>query len=217
MLVSEILKRGARSIGALSQGQELKPAEAVEALDTFNTTIQNLFGQEVGLQIDPVSLTAAATAQVWGNHQIVLAAPATLTLPANPQEGWIVGITDAGNTFDTQNLTVAPNNRRISTGTVGAYQTTSRVISTEGYSARFFYRGDAGWTEIQTLALTDSPYFPVEFHGDLADIFASAIYGQYWPGQAVDQKVEEAAMRARQKLAGRYNGRVMSQRARQTA
>lgn len=179
MLCSAIVKRALRNIGGMDAAGEPGAAEADRAMEALNTLIFSMFGNEIGPTLDEVTLTAALTGVYGASYQCVLGAAATLTLPANPQDGWIVGFQDQVGNFNTYNLTVNPNSRRISTGTVGAYQSTNRAFSVNGAGHRFFYRGDAGWTEVQTLTLTDTPYFPEDLHGNLADILAFVLKSEY--------------------------------------
>lgn len=208
-----LIKLSLRSIGALDTSQEPTPSQADEALDTLNGVLKAMQGQEIGLRLDTVALTGAAAGVPWAMYQAALAAAATLTLPANPQDGWRFGFKDTKANFATYNLTVNPNNRLISTS-IGVYSAGNQAYSTNGQTKTFFFRSDEGWTEEVVLTLTDTPYFPVDFHVDLANILSLSLYPQYWPGQTPDAMLVGLSQASRERFAARYNGRATALRAR---
>ena len=68
----------------------------------------------------------------------------TVTLPASPSAGDIVSIADYTNTFQTNQVTLAPNGSKIGGITANA------SLSTEGQSATFVYvDGTEGWKNVQ--------------------------------------------------------------------
>ncbi len=204
-----LIKAVLRAIGGLDAGQEPSPTQANDCLETVNATLKGMFGREIGLKLDTVNLTGATAGQPWSWYQCALAAGATLTLPANPQEGWRFGYSDTKANFNTNNLTVNPNGRLI------AGAAANLVVSVASATATYFYRGDTGWTAEAELALTDTLPFPVDMHGFLASIVAVDHYPQFWPGQQPDAMLVGLSQKGRESFAARYNGRAQSQRVRQ--
>lgn len=217
MNVRAVIKQALRNIGVLDAGQEPTPGQANEALDAFNSFVKGMFGNEIGPRLEAVSMTASTTAVYGGMYQVVLAAIATLTFPANPKDGWRVGFTDMGRTFDTYTFTVNPNGMGISTA-IGTYTAASPTYTTEGVSKTFFFRSDAGWTEEAVMTLEDTPYFPVEMHAGLADAFTIFLHSQYFgASEQPSPALAVAAERGRMLVASRYGARTLTQRARSQA
>lgn len=214
MNVRAVIKHAFRNIGVLDAGQEPTPGQANEALDAFNSFVKGMFGNEIGPRLEAVPMTASTTAVYGGMYQCVLGAAANLTFPANPKDGWRVGFTDQGRTFDTYTLTVKPNGAGISTA-IGTYSAADLPVTTEGVSKTFFFRSDAGWTEEAVMTLEDTPYFPVEMHAGLADAFTIFLHSQFFgAGELPSPALAPAAERGRALIANRYGARTLTQRAR---
>lgn len=211
MLVSEIIKQAMRAVGVLGAGQEPTPVQSEAALDVLNGLQRSMFGNEVGPRLDTVSLTGATTGVYGARYMCKLSAAAALTFPANPQDGWRVGFTDAGANFGTYALTVNPNSRQISTA-VGTYATANQAYSTNSTAKSFFFESETGWTEEANWALTDTPYFPVAYHTGLADLLALVLHPQY--ASEPPANLVSNAQRARDILMERYNPRALAARAR---
>lgn len=211
MLVREIIKQAMRSAGVLDAGHEPTPQQANAALDALNGLQRSMFGVEIGPRLDAVSMTGATTGVYGAAYQAKLGAAATLTFPADPQPGWRIGYTDTASNFGTYNLTLAPNNRLISTA-VGTYQSSNVTVSTNGATASYFFREDAGWTLEQDWSLTDTPYFPVSYHTALADMLALVLFPQY--ETAAPAHLIANAQRGRDVFMERYNPRAAAAKAR---
>lgn len=211
MLVSAIIKQAMRAAGVLDAGHEPTPLQASAALDALNGLQRSMMGVEIGPRLDAVTVTGSTTAVYGSINQCELSAAANLTFPANPQPGWRVGYADAKLNFGTYALTLKPNSRPISTA-VGTYVSTDQSVTTNGATASYFYREDAGWTLEQDWALTDSPYFPVAFHTALADILALVLFPQY--DAAAPQHLVSNAQRGRDIFMDRYNPRAAAAKAR---
>ena len=83
------------------------------------------------------SQTVVANRSFWVN---TTSAAVTITLPASPNPGDFVKITDVAGTFGTNNCTVNPNGGRI------MRQLDTMVISTNGASVRMvYYDATRGW------------------------------------------------------------------------
>jgi hypothetical protein len=211
MLVSAVIKQAMRSAGVLDANQEPRPSESEAALAALNGLQLSLFGNEVGLPLDAVSLTGSLTGEFGAMYQCKLSAAATLTFPNNPQDGARIGFIDVGGNFNTYNLTVNPNNRKIATA-IGTYATANQTMSAANVSKTYFFRSDAGWTEETSWALTDTPYFPEIYHTALADILALVLAPQYSNDPTNHLVVN--AQRGRDILMNRYNPRQALAKAR---
>lgn len=212
MLVRDIIKQAMRSAGVLDAGHEPTPQQANAALDALNGLQRSMFGVEIGPRLDAESLTTSTSGVYGAVYECKLGAAATLTFPANPQAGWRIGYADVGGNFNTYNLTLNPNNRRIGTA-VGTYQTSNVAVSAADSSAAYFFREDVGgWTLEQDWALTDTPYFPTAFHTALADILALVLFPQY--DTAPPAHLANNAQRGRDVFMERYNPRAAAAKAR---
>ncbi|MEK9994630.1 MAG: hypothetical protein VW646_07695 [Hydrogenophilales bacterium] len=103
---------------------------------------------------DTTAKTANFTA-VAGNGYFVntTSAAITVTLPATPSAGDIVGIKDYANTADTNNITIARNGSNIQ-GTANDY-----IISTEGLAIALIYvDGTQGWVSTAAAKASDITY-----------------------------------------------------------
>jgi hypothetical protein len=109
-----------------------------------NNGTQTGFGRTGTVDWDTTAKTASFTA-VSGNGYFVntTSGAVTMTLPASPSAGDIVAVADYANTFQTNNLTIAPNSSPIN-GVTQNY-----TASTEGISLTFVYvDGTRGWKNI---------------------------------------------------------------------
>ena len=105
---------------------------------------QTGFGRTGTVNWDTTAKTASFTA-VSGNGYFVntTSGTVTMTLPASPSAGDIVAVADYANTFDTNNLTIAPNSSPIN-GTTDNY-----TANTTGISLTFVYvDGTRGWKNV---------------------------------------------------------------------
>ncbi len=83
------------------------------------------------------STSAAANRSYWVNTS---GGAVTLTLPASPNAGDFIKVTDVAGTFATNNCTINPNGNRI------MRQADSMTISTNGASVRMvYYDATRGW------------------------------------------------------------------------
>jgi hypothetical protein len=98
----------------------------------------------------------------------------TLTLPANPRDGWRFGVADATGTLSTFNTIVAPNGRQIE----GA--SASLTLSTNDTHRSWFFRGDTGnWVREADFAASDDIYFPDDLIRGLSGMLAVALAEEY--------------------------------------
>jgi hypothetical protein len=105
---------------------------------------QTGFGRTGTVDWDTTAKTASFTA-VSGNGYFVntTSGAVTITLPASPSAGDIVGIADYAKTFDTNNVTVARNGSNI------AGEAKDGLLSTEGTSVTIIYvDGTKGWITV---------------------------------------------------------------------
>ena len=90
---------------------------------------------------DTTKKTSAFTAvNQTGYFVDTTSAAITVTFPATPSAGSVIGLKDYANTFDTNNLTINPNGNKIQGST------NNFIISVEGTSAQFIYvDATRGW------------------------------------------------------------------------
>jgi hypothetical protein len=148
---SQAIDRAMRRLGVLGEGASASYAEANDGLTVLNFTLRGLFGDQIGVKLEPVA--ASTTTGQYGAMYQGIGAAFTLTLPDNPKDGWRIGVTDAALAFGTFNATIARNGRLLE----GA--AANLTLSTNGTSRIWFYRTDTGnWEREKDLALSDNIY-----------------------------------------------------------
>lgn len=179
--VSQVITRAMRMIGVLADGETPSAGESDDALTVFNFTQRALFGDVIGVKLEPET---AATGNVrYGALYEGGASAVTLTCPANPRDGWRFGINDAKGTMNTNNVTVAPNGRKFK-----GVAASSTVLNTAALYETYFFRADTGdWVLEADLALSDNVYFPDPLLGSLAAMVAVNLSNEY--GKAAPEVV----------------------------
>lgn len=171
--VSEIITRAMRMNGTLADGETPSASEADDALTVYNQMQRALFGDVIGVKLEPE--TAATGAVRYGALYEAGAAAVTLTCPANPKDGWRFGIVDAKGTMNTNNVTVAPNGRKFK-----GVAATSTVLNTASTYETYFFRADTGdWVLEADQTLTDTVYFPGDMLGGLSAMLAVTLASEY--------------------------------------
>ena len=170
--VLQTVTRASRMIGVLASGEELAAAEADDALATYNRTQRAMFGDVIGVKLEPET-AATGTIRMGALYQAGAAA-VTLTSPANPRDGWRFGIVDALSNFSTYNVTVAAGGHKFK-GATG-----STVLDTDDTYETYFFRADQGDFVLEAdQALADTVYFPDDMLAGLEAIVAVAMANEY--------------------------------------
>jgi hypothetical protein len=136
-------------------GSTLTVGQSGDTVTLAAGATQSGFGRTGTVDWDTTAKTASFTA-VSGNGYFVntTSGAITVTLPATPSAGDIVGIKDYAGTFATNNVTVDRNSSNID----GA--TTNATLSTDNLSVFFVYvDGTQGWKATQS----DSGFYGAEY------------------------------------------------------
>jgi len=106
---------------------------------------------------DTTAKTSAFTAESQTGYFVDTSSAAiTVTFPASPSAGDVIGLKDYANTFDTNNLTIDPNGNKIQ-GTANDF-----IVSVEGTAANFIYVDSTrGWVLIDASKASDIQEGPV--------------------------------------------------------
>jgi len=118
---------------------------------TINNSGGTISGLAGVIEWDTTAKTTAFTAESnKGYFCNTTSAAFTVTLPASPTAGDVIGLKDYANTFDTNNLTIDPNGNNIQ-GSANNF-----IISVEGTSAQFIYvDATRGWVLIDASKASD--------------------------------------------------------------
>lgn len=176
--VSEIIRQALRETNVVAISQDSNPTETAEGLARLQALVLSTLGNEVGYIMEDWNVKAASASNVikpsgvplnaaqvaaWTvppNARLVcaLTGATTVTLDPQPQDGQRFSVVDAIDGFNTNNLTINPNGRKIDAGTANL------VLSTAGDAKQWLYRSDtANWSVIDPLVDTDEFPFPADF------------------------------------------------------
>lgn len=172
--VSQIITDAYRESNLIALNASPTADEQTEALRLLNRVVKGLFGYEFGEPLKPLPLgkenieTPDAAAPYMDdilsefipeNTRLFcnLENAVTLNLHPAPLDGCRFGVIDVSGNFNTYNVTLVGNGRKIENGT-------THVLSTNHLNQEWFYRADlADWKKLTDLALTDDSPFPEEF------------------------------------------------------
>ncbi len=119
---------------------------------TINNTTGSIEGlqQQVSWQTGSIKTTAFTASANEGYFCNTTSAAFTVTLPASPSAGDVIGLKDYANTFDTNNLTLNPNGNKIQGNT------SNFVASDEGLAAILLYVDSTkGWLLVNQSKAAD--------------------------------------------------------------
>jgi len=173
--IRQIITSAYREGGIIQIGMTPDADQLAEGLDRLQATVRSLFGNELGdplydVQYGSNGLTRSDSraydvssridaSYVPSNVRLLVRSgqPKTIYLPPNPRDGARVAVVDGSGNFNTNNLTVDANGRKIA----GAG---SVVLDTDNEIKEWFYRADLGeWKEVSSFDVGDDSPFPLEF------------------------------------------------------
>lgn len=209
-LITDALREG----GIIALGETPTAAMSDEALRRVNTLFRSYLGNELGNDLVNVSYgqnglttpyakatdasTTIDSSYVPENTNLLvnLSASKTVYLPPNPRDGARVAIADLSGNFNTFNLTVNANGRKIESGT-------TVVLNTASVVAEWFFRADLGkWVRVSALTLDDESPFPEQFDDFWSTSLALRLNPRY--GQTLAPETAETLRRARSQFRARY-------------
>lgn len=147
----DVIRRALRLIGVTATGEAMGADEAQDALSALNALLAEL---PEGLR--PVTLDQAYEAMAGDDMAVVAESAISITLPADPADGWRVRVFDANGTFAAYPVTIRRNGRKI----VGA--AADAVLSVSNTDRTYEYRQDLGsWVVVPaTYALAETINLP---------------------------------------------------------
>lgn len=211
--ISTIIHDAYRRSNLIAQTATPSSAQETEALRLLNRFIESLIGNELGNDLNEISLGKNNVDDtdyvtffedtgydfVPSNTRIVanLEAATTLNLDPEPEDGQRFAIVDASDNLDTYNITVNGNGRKIE-------DATSATLSTAGLSREWFYRADqSNWVRVNDLITTDDSPFPTRFDDLLISGLAMILAGPM--GNALHPSTEGIYWRMRSLFKARYS------------
>lgn len=208
-LVSSIIKRAFRKTNLIPLVGSPSSSQTTEALEMLNSLVLSCVGNEAGDELTSLNFGTGFSEHdqsyycddyVPVNFRLLLnlGAADAVDLDPYPYEGQRVAITDMGENLATHNFTLNGNGHLIE----GA---SSVVLSTNGMTAQWMYRADAGWVRIEELEAADNMPFPVEF--DMYFIISLALQLNPQYGQKLTAEDNAILNRSRSQLRSRYRNR----------
>lgn len=208
-LVSSIIKRAYRKTNLIPLVGTPNANQITEALEMLNSLVLSCIGNEAGDELIPLNFGGgfsehdqSEVCDQWVpvNTRLMLnlSAADAVDLDPYPYEGQRFAITDMGENLATYNFTVNGNGHLIEGGT-------SVVLSTNGQTAQWMYRPDAGWVVIEELVAADNMPFPIEFDMYFVISLALQLNPQY--GQKLTGEDNAMLNRSRSQLRARYRNR----------
>lgn len=212
-LLSAIIQQAYREANLIAIGASCTSAEETEALKRLQVILASVIGNEAGQKLSefPIGENNVTEPEGWVpdvpdympiNTRAVcnLEAAQTLYLHPAPQDGSRFAVVDASGNFNTYNLTLNGNGRKVA-------GSSTAVLSTASLSREYFYRADLGdWKVVSTLTAADEMPFPVEFD----DMFVIFLAMRILPrnAQSIPKEATEMAARSLNQFRARYRQNV---------
>lgn len=210
-IISDALREG----GILALGQVPDSLTESEGLRLLNRLFRSFLGNEMGDQLVTIPFGSNNVDNAYGKaedrkdfiestfipcnaHLLVnLDSTETIYLDPNPKDGSRLAITDNSGNFNTYNLTVNGNGRKIEGDT-------EVVLNTENTNSEWFYRADLGeWRRVTSLDYPDLSPFPEQFDDLLTTMLAMRLNPRY--GQEMSPTTSQMLMRARTQFRAKYS------------
>lgn len=212
--VSDIIRDAYRESNINAINVSPTASQQEEALRLLNRIVSSAYGNEAGEELQPLDLGANNISRPQGypwvspeeianwfipeNTRLMLnlEADTMLYLPPLPEDGARLSVVDKSGNLATNTLTLVGNGRTIESAT-------SLTLSTNSYSADWFYRGDTGnWTKVSPLIQTDTFPFPTDFD----DYFVIALALRLNPrnGAALDPQSQAMYTTGKSRFRARY-------------
>lgn len=161
MTVAEFLAQASRAVHVLAAGEDITGHEADATLEAFNARLQGA----VSRPLSATDLNAAAVVRPGFDYQVDAGVGAfTITFPADPREGKVIGLADARSYFAASGPSINPNGYKFE----GSRST--RQITTPGRWV--FFSHSADWWRIADLALGDEFPLPPDLIAPFRDLLA---------------------------------------------
>jgi hypothetical protein len=210
----QIITDSLRESGIIQIGLVPDAEEFDEALRKLLNVIDSLFGNELGVPLEPVSYgdnglsnpyainedvsDAIDSSYVPCNTRLMvnINSAKTVYLDPNPKDGSRFAVIDEGGNFATYNFTINGNGRKIE-------DANSVVVSTNSANKEWFFREDTGnWALVSELTANSQNPFPSEFDDFLITLLAIRLNPRYQVATAPETL--EGFRRMRQQFRAKY-------------
>lgn len=187
--VSKIISAAFRETNLTAIGQAPSTDEQAEGLAALINLVQSAVGGEIGYILEdwnvsdtaisdpsgvPLATTVGFTVKPNSRLMCGAAAPFTLALDPQPQDGQFFSVVDVLGTFAAHNVTINPNGRKINGGNANL------VLSTANLRQEWLYRSDlGGWTVLNPIGPTDDFPFPQDFDDYFVILLAMRLNPRY--------------------------------------
>ena len=202
-----IIEGAARRLGVAPEAQEMASFTQTRLLTELTNMLASMPSLGVGGQLAEASVTSGnQTVSEPTRYLLNLSQAVSITLPANPVDGFRVSIIDVGASFATYNVTVIRNGRLLGGSASNA------TLSTNGQSVTYFYRADLGdWTvEAALTSVGDSVPYPTDFDAALSSMLAIRCWTEMASSSDLS-KVQDEATEGLSALQARYGQRRLAQ------
>ena len=209
--IGQVIDRALRMHGVIADGETPSASVGADMLVAANAMKRAWFGSLIGPRMSPQAFPAgsnAGQAETGGEYAVPGGGGFTVSAPLNPRAGARFGVVDGAADFAANPCTLQANGRLIATP--GGAPATSTVLSTNGQSARWWFRGDNGtWTQEQDWpALTSAVEFPDPIIAYMPHMLAVQIASEF--GADITPEMAQGAMEGRQALARSYARRGLA-------
>lgn len=208
----DIVVQSLRETNIIAIDANPTPSEAEEAVERLQSLVLSVLGNECGYIMEdwvirnsgmdnPLAVTqpsgydlstasiANYTVRPQSRLVVDLSAAQTVNLDPMPQDGQRFSVVDVAGNFNTYNLTINGNGRKIE-------DATSLVLSDDSVSKQWLYRADkSNWVSIEPLDIESEMPFPPDFD----DYFIISLAMRLNPRYGIDLNQASAARLAQQK------------------
>lgn len=191
--IAEIINQAYRETNLIPIGVAVTTAEETEGLRRLQSIIKAVIGNEAGEELQAWDVPnifpnyrGVDMTSPWENSRLMVRLTGALTVdfPGRVRDGARMAVQDMLSNFSTYNLTLDGNGHKID----GA---ATKVVSTSGYNAEWFFRADLGeWKIITALDIDDEMPFPQEFD----ELFVALLALRLNPRHGTSTRAETAAV-----------------------
>ena len=160
-------------IGVLAESQALTADQGVRGLRLLNALLNNMPNFNVGTPMETVTIEGDHIIDKPSRLYVKGSAAKTITLPADPYDGYRVKIVDVGSGFGSSNVTILPN------GNMLRAVSTNILLNVSSVGIELFFNADNGnWVDVtHPMPQGDDVPFDPGFDDGLSAMLAVKLAG----------------------------------------